>query len=560
MSEAPRPGARLRDRLPPIVLAVAGAALVVITLQAWDRVTAAGETAGAPLSVVAGAQAALGLFVTVRPRPLLSRRLLAAVGLLWLLILTGVALTLLRRGELAQETAVLLGGLGFIQGAALLGLAATTPEVADGRLPGLVGRVGVVIALAAAIVVSAVVVVGLVALIGAVFEVIGGSGNAGQVEWLAVTGIVVLPVVPFVAASVGSRRAAAGTFDQQASGNRRNSLLLLVALVGVVAATGEILTVALTLSPAPALWAAGIAGGIGLLAALGAERLGSGVILRAAGARPADRPGDEVLRHVVAELSLAAGIPAPAAYVIESPSLNAFSTGRDPQHGAIAVTSGLLARMDREELQGVVSHELAHIRNLDSRYALYVAILVGLVATVTDGFLRLVGEGWKQGVFFWSSDDEKGIVTVAAGIAFGVFLTLVALLLRLVAPFFSLLVQAAVSREREFLADATAVEITRNPRGLERALAAVAQDHADLAVANRGTQHLWFRNPIRAGSDRRPGLLATHPSIGARIERLRALQGLAAGSVGEGSVGERPPGHPLPDEASFDPGGLDRET
>ncbi len=213
MSEAPRLSARLRDRLPPIALAIAGAALVVITLQAWDRITAAGETAGAPLSVVAGAQVALGLFVAVRPRPLLSRRLLAAVGLLWLLILAGVALTLLRRGELAQEAAVLLGGLGFIQGAALLSLAATTPEVADERLPGLVGRVGVVVALAAATIVSAVVIVGLVALVGAVVEVIGGSGNAGQVQWLAVTGIVVLPVVPFVAASVGSRRAAGGTFD-----------------------------------------------------------------------------------------------------------------------------------------------------------------------------------------------------------------------------------------------------------------------------------------------------------------------------------------------------------
>ena len=560
MSEASRASARWRDRLPPIVLALAGAALMAITLQGWARLSEAGAVAGMALSSVAAGQATLGLLVTARPWPLLPRRLLGAVGLLWLLVLAGAAMTLLRRAELGQDAAFLLAGLGLIQGAALLGLAATTPNVADGRLPGLAGRIAVVVALAAAIVVAGVVVVGLGVLVGAVVETLGGSGGGRQAQWLAVTGIAVLPVVPFVAASVGSRRAAAGTFNQQASGNRRNSLLLLVALVGVVAATGEILTVALTLSPVPALWAAGIAGGIGLLAALGAERLGSGVILRAAGARPADRPGDQVLRHVVAELSLAAGIPAPAAYVIESPSLNAFSTGRDPQHGAIAVTSGLLARLDREELQGVVSHELAHIRNLDSRYALYVAILVGLVATVTDGFLHLVGEGWSKGVFFWTSDDEKGIVTVAAGIAFGVFLTIVALLLRLVAPFFSLLVQAAVSREREFLADATAVEITRNPRGLERALAAVAQDHANLAVANRGTQHLWFRNPVREGSDRRPGLLATHPSIGARIERLRALQGLAAGPAGEGRANETSGGHPLSGDAVVDPTGLENET
>ena len=216
-------------------------------------------------------------------------------------------------------------------------------------------------------------------------------------------------------------------------------------------------------------------------------------------------------------------------YVIDDGSMNAFATGRDPAHASLAVTSGLLARLDREELQGVIGHEVGHIRNLDTRYALYVAVLVGLVALVTDGFLRLVVEAWRHGAFVWQVEDDDGKAAVAAfvtGILVGLFLLVVAAILRVAAPLFSLLVQAAVSREREYLADATSVELTRNPVGLERALASLADDTDALDGANRGTQHLWFRNPVKPGSDRRPGIFATHPSLGARVERLRRMRGL----------------------------------
>lgn len=211
--------------------------------------------------------------------------------------------------------------------------------------------------------------------------------------------------------------------------------------------------------------------------------------------------------------------------------MNAFAIGRDPAHASLVVTRGLLTGMDREELQGVIGHELGHIRNHDTRYALYVAVLVGLVALVTDGFLRLVIEGWKQGAFAWQVDDDDGRVALAAlasGFAVGAFLLLIALVLRIVAPLFSALVQAASSREREYLADATSVELTRNPIGLERALATIADDHDPLEAANRGTQHLWFRNPVKEGSDRGPGIFATHPSLASRIERLRRMRGVTA--------------------------------
>ena len=148
-----------------------------------------------------------------------------------------------------------------------------------------------------------------------------------------------------------------------------------------------------------------------------------------------------------------------------------------------------------------MAHELGHVRNLDTRYALYIAVLVGLVALVTDGFLRLVIEGWKQGAFIWKGSGKSAAGTLATGLLVGLFLLIVAALLRVFAPLFSALVQAATSRQREFLADATSVEFTRNPQALERALASLATDHDTLDGANRGTQHLWFRNPVKPGSE-----------------------------------------------------------
>ena len=282
----------------------------------------------------------------------------------------------------------------------------------------------------------------------------------------------------------------------------------------------------MTFDPIPALWAAGAAGVVGLGAAAGANRFGANVILDTAGAHPADQSTESELFDVVRELSVAADIPVPAIYIVEDGSQNAFATGRDPQHASLAVTRGLLDHMDREELQGVIGHELGHVRNLDTRYALYVAVLVGLVAIATDGFLRLVIEGWRHGMFFWKGSGKGAAGALATGLLVGLFLLIVATLLRVFAPLFSALVQASTSREREYLADATSVEFTRNPHALERALESIAGDHDPLEAANRGTQHLWFRNPVKDGSDRRSGLLATHPTLEARIDRLRVLEGL----------------------------------
>jgi len=343
--------------------------------------------------------------------------------------------------------------------------------------------------------------------------------------------LVIIPVVALALAAIINRGADGRTFYAQQTANRRTSLLLLVAMIGLVVMLGEAIAASLTFDSYAALIGAGIAGLVGVGAAAFAYTSGPGTVLSSARAKPlggnlTDR--EQVLVNVVNEISIAANMPPPAVYVIPDNSINALSVGTKPDNAAIAVTSGALDKFDREELQGVVGHELSHIRNLDSRYGVYVAILVGLVALVTDGFLRMVVEGWKQGVFLRGAEagDNKGAAAaLAAGVAIGVVALAVALVLRLFAPIASLLVQAAVSRQREFLADATSVELTRNPAGLARALGALRGDRDPLDYANRGSQHLWFTNPVSARNLDEAGTswLSTHPTLDARIARLGEL-------------------------------------
>ena len=232
--------------------------------------------------------------------------------------------------------------------------------------------------------------------------------------------------------------------------------------------------------------------------------------------------------NVVQEMAIAANIPMPKVYIIDDTAPNAFATGRDPQHASVAITTGLLEKLDREELQGVIGHELSHVRNLDIRFTLLVGVLVGSIALLADFFLRFT---------FWSGVTgrrrEGGRAAAAEG--------------RRSSSWSSRsssrssrrsrrLVQLAVSRQREYLADASTVELTRNPYGLERALAKIAADQEVLEVANRATQHLYFANPIKKFEERSSGLFSTHPPIVDRINRLRELTGegpLAADRRGE---------------------------
>jgi heat shock protein HtpX len=219
--------------------------------------------------------------------------------------------------------------------------------------------------------------------------------------------------------------------------------------------------------------------------------------------------------NVVQEMTIAAGVPMPKVYIIDDTAPNAFATGRDPQHASVAITTGLLQKLDREELQGVLGHELSHVRNFDIRFALLVAVLVGSIALLADFFLRFTfwGGGRRS-----SSRDRGGGGLVA-------LIYVLAIILAIVAPAVAALVQLAVSRQREYLADASSVELTRNPHGLERALAKIASDKEVLEVANRATAHLYFTNPIKKFEARASGMFSTHPAIVDRINRLRELTG-----------------------------------
>lgn len=305
------------------------------------------------------------------------------------------------------------------------------------------------------------------------------------------------------------------TFYQQIAQNKRRSWLLLIVLTIILVVFGAVIGYALTGSTGGATGAVVIALIMSVVLSLGAWFGGDSLVLSASQARqigPNDAPQ---LFNVVQELSIAAGVPPPKVYIINDSAPNAFATGRDPQHASVAVTTGLLDKLDREELQGVLGHEMSHVRNYDIRFSLLVGVLVGSIALLSDMFLRFTMWG---GARRSRSRDEGG------GGAQAIILIL-ALILAVLAPFFAKMVQLAVSRQREYLADASSVELTRNPVGLERALAAISADQEPLEVANRATQHLYIVNPIKKLDDSSRGLFSTHPPIRERIDRLRALSG-----------------------------------
>jgi heat shock protein HtpX len=213
-------------------------------------------------------------------------------------------------------------------------------------------------------------------------------------------------------------------------------------------------------------------------------------------------------------MAIAANVPMPKVYINDDTAPNAFATGRDPRHASVAITTGLLEKLDREELQGVIGHELSHVRNFDIRFALIVGVLVGSIALLADFFLRFT---------FWGGGRSRSNDRGGGGLQAIMFV--VAIVLSILAPIAARFVQLAVNRQREYLADASSVQLTRNPYGLERALAKISSDKEVLEVANRATQHMYFTNPIKKFEQRASGLFSTHPPTLDRINRLRELTG-----------------------------------
>ena len=236
---------------------------------------------------------------------------------------------------------------------------------------------------------------------------------------------------------------------------------------------------------------------------------GDKLVLAQSRAQEVPEGEEKVLRDVVETLALGLGIPTPKLYVIEDPAPNAFATGRDPNHASVAVTRGLLETMDRSELEGVIAHELSHVGNRDIRVMLLVTVLVGTVALLSDWLLRSM---------WWGGRSRDRNTSGGGGI-----LLLVGLVLAILTPIIATLIQLAVSRQREYLADASGAFLTRYPEGLASALRKIAADQHVLSVANKATANLYIANPLKDHPFQFDGLFDTHPPIEERIKRLEAM-------------------------------------
>ena len=303
-----------------------------------------------------------------------------------------------------------------------------------------------------------------------------------------------------------------GTFRERIAINRRNSLLLIAAFLAFVAVFGYVIGWAWIGDPVGAIFGLVLAFVVGIVTGLATYYGGDRMVLAASRAREITHDDAPVLFNVVEEMAIAAGLPMPKVYIIDDSAPNAFATGRDPEHASVAVTSGLLEKLNRDELQGVIAHEMSHVGNFDIRYAMLVGILVGTTVLISDFFLRglwLGGGGRGRG-------EGGGYIQL--------IMMVIAIALAILAPLFARLLQLSISRQREYLADASAVRLTRNPKGLADALQKISGDREVLEAANRATAHLYIVNPVKGFEKRAKGLFSTHPPIQERIQILRFME------------------------------------
>ena len=232
------------------------------------------------------------------------------------------------------------------------------------------------------------------------------------------------------------------------------------------------------------------------------------IVLGMSGAKEITHDNAREVFHLVENLCITAGLPMPKIYIIEDSAPNAFATGRDLEHGVICFTTGILSKLEKSELEGVIAHELSHIGNRDILLSTVVVVLVGFVTLLADWFRHWAFWGGK-------SNDDNG------GGQFRIFLMIAAIILSILAPFAAMLMQLAISRKREFLADASGALLTRHPEGLARALEKISADSEPLEAANRATAHLYISNPFKG--KKMSKLFMTHPPIEERVAKLRGL-------------------------------------
>jgi heat shock protein HtpX len=260
-----------------------------------------------------------------------------------------------------------------------------------------------------------------------------------------------------------------------------------------------------------------IAGVIALFQGFTSLYFSDKLALAAAKAQALDRAAYPQVYKSVENLAITAGLPMPKLYLIDDTAINAFATGRNPTNAALAITKGAIERLDKNELEGVLAHELSHVGNEDIRLMSMVMVMAGLIALISDIFFRSM---WWGGGRRRSSSDSSG--------EGGGIIIIIVIILAVLAPIAATLIQLAISRKREFMADANGVLLTRYPEGLISALRKIGGDEEKLEVANRGTAHMYFSNPLTGQA--LAGLFDTHPPIEARIKALEAGSGMSTES------------------------------
>lgn len=292
---------------------------------------------------------------------------------------------------------------------------------------------------------------------------------------------------------------------QEITSNKRKSVFLITIFTLVLLALGYLFAYAQNAPPEGyVVIALLISTGSALFSYYGGDK----VALATSGAQAIVKEDNPYLYRMVENLSIATGLPVPKVYIINDTAINAFATGRSPEHASIAVTTGAIEKLENEELEGVIAHELSHVKNYDIRFMMLTAVLVGAISILADFFLH--SSRWFGGR---RNDREGGD---ARGIAM-----IVGIVLALLSPLVAQLIKLAVSRKREFLADASGALATRYPEGLARALEKIGAENQPLAAASKATAHLYFANPFRAAGIK--SLFSTHPPLEERVKRLREM-------------------------------------
>ncbi len=287
---------------------------------------------------------------------------------------------------------------------------------------------------------------------------------------------------------------------KEINSNKRKSLALLLIFIIVITALAYLYELYYGGGTYITFFAIIIASTMSLVSFYAGDKLA----LKQAGAQKIERKDNPYIYRMVENLAITAGLAKPQIYLIKDPHMNAFATGRDPEHASLALTTGLINNLENEELEGVIAHEMSHIKNYDIRLMMVVITCVGIITLLADIMLRSF-------IFRRRGNNNK-----ANG-----FIIIIGLLLAIFSPLFAKLIQLAISRKREFLADASGALLTRYPEGLARALEKIKRQKAPLAKANKATAHLYFANPFQAQGIKKA--FSTHPPIAERIISLRNM-------------------------------------